>query len=53
MIERIQLNTRHYAKRQLTWFRPNERIEWIPATGQNARALADEIQHWLAKLPND
>lgn len=28
-IEKIKLETRHYAKRQLTWFRKNDRIEWI------------------------
>lgn len=25
----IKLNTRHYAKRQLTWFRRESRLEWI------------------------
>lgn len=25
----IKLRTRHYAKRQITWFRPDERIHWI------------------------
>ncbi|MDO8489333.1 MAG: tRNA (adenosine(37)-N6)-dimethylallyltransferase MiaA [Candidatus Omnitrophota bacterium] len=25
----IQLNSRHYAKRQLTWFRKDKRVEWI------------------------
>lgn len=28
-IEEIKLQTRHYAKRQLTWFRKNKQIEWI------------------------
>lgn len=28
-IERLKLETRHYAKRQLTWFRRDERINWI------------------------
>lgn len=27
-IAEIKLNTRHYAKRQLTWFRRNEKINW-------------------------
>lgn len=26
----IKQNTRHYAKRQLTWFRHNPRISWLP-----------------------
>ncbi len=28
-IEKIKLETRHYAKRQLTWFRKNDRIKWL------------------------
>jgi tRNA dimethylallyltransferase len=28
-IELIKRNTRHYAKRQLTWFRKDERINWF------------------------
>ena len=28
-IDKIKQETRHYAKRQLTWFRKNERIRWI------------------------
>jgi tRNA dimethylallyltransferase len=29
MIELIKRNSRRYAKRQLTWFRADERIMWI------------------------
>ena len=29
MIEKIKLETRHFAKRQLTWFRKNKDIIWI------------------------
>ena len=28
-IDTIKQETRHYAKRQLTWFRKNTRIEWL------------------------
>ena len=28
-IERLKQETRHYAKRQLTWFRKNENIKWV------------------------
>ncbi len=28
-IEKLKLETRHYAKRQLTWFRRDKRINWI------------------------
>ena len=30
-IELIQQNTRHYAKRQLTWFRRDQQIHWLDA----------------------
>lgn len=29
MVEKIKLETRHYAKRQLTWFRRDKRIIWV------------------------
>lgn len=29
-VQDIQRNTRHYAKRQLTWFRRDPEIQWIP-----------------------
>lgn len=28
-VERIQFDTRHYAKRQLTWFKANPRVHWV------------------------
>ncbi len=42
--ELIKKNTRNFAKRQLTWFRKDQRIEWISVSrGQNARMIAEEI----------
>jgi tRNA dimethylallyltransferase len=35
MVNEIKLNTRHYAKRQLTWFRRNEKIRWYYAEDFN------------------
>lgn len=32
-IEKIKINTRHYAKRQITWFKRDERIKWILQNG--------------------
>ena len=29
-IEKIKINTRHYAKRQLTWFRKDRNFHWFP-----------------------
>ena len=40
----IKLRTRHYAKRQLTWFKRDERIQWIPfLPGQNLAPIADMV----------
>lgn len=30
-IERIKMNTRQYAKRQMTWFKKDDEIRWFPA----------------------
>lgn len=43
-VELIKRNTRHYAKRQLTWFRKDERIKWLIVESETDFAkLADEI----------
>lgn len=40
-------STRAYAKRQMTWFRKDEAIEWFPAGEQEA--LADRVQGWPSR----
>lgn len=32
MIEKLKMETRRYAKRQLTWFRKNQEICWLDGT---------------------
>lgn len=46
-IELIQQNTRHYAKRQLTWFRRDEQIHWINANDAYEKNLdiIDDLLH--------
>ncbi len=40
----MKLNTRHYVKRQLTWFRRDKRLTWIEIVpGQSAAQVADII----------
>ena len=40
----MKLNTRHYVKRQLTWFRRDKRLTWIDiAQGQTAIQIAKII----------
>lgn len=41
-VESLKRETRRYAKRQLTWFRRNEKINWIYADEMNANELIDK-----------
>lgn len=46
-IELIQQNTRHYAKRQLTWFRRDKAIHWLNANDdyeKNIRIIDDLLR---------
>ena len=38
-IELIQQNTRHYAKRQMTWFRRDEQIHWLNANDEHEKNI--------------
>jgi len=40
--EELKKNTRRYAKRQLTWFRSDERIRWLSAD-RDAAKIAEDI----------
>lgn len=35
-VELIKQGSRNYAKRQLTWFRRDARVQWIEASGRTA-----------------
>jgi len=41
-VEDIKRHSRQYAKRQLTWFRSDSRIQWIDATDKSREALMHE-----------
>jgi len=44
MVELIKRNTRRYAKRQMTWFRKEKRIEWVPIHAEaESDAIAERI----------
>jgi tRNA dimethylallyltransferase len=46
--ELIKRNTRHYAKRQLTWFRKDKRIQWFEVKNiSQLDNVAEEIIHSL------
>lgn len=44
----IKLRTRHYAKRQLTWFRRDKSIRWLPSTddpGEAVQMICEDYLH--------
>jgi tRNA dimethylallyltransferase len=45
-VEAIKINTRHYAKRQMTWFRKSIDIQWFSPT--NDAAILDYCQSAMA-----
>ncbi|RPI05921.1 MAG: tRNA (adenosine(37)-N6)-dimethylallyltransferase MiaA [Ignavibacteriae bacterium] len=51
MIRLIKQNTRHFAKRQLTWFRADKRIKWIPVDEQTDwKRIVETIHHQLRSV---
>lgn len=49
-IYKIQQNTRHYAKRQLTWFRRYDKMKWFNLSHYQSRQCAlEDIISWVKK----
>ena len=46
-IRRTKQATRNFAKRQLTWFRHDDRVIWLPAEGRGADAVAEAMLSYL------
>ncbi|MCU1372914.1 MAG: miaA [Actinomycetia bacterium] len=47
-VDRIKLRTRQFARRQLRWFRRDQRVRWVDGTlspSQVARSVADGMTH--------
>lgn len=45
MVEQLKQNTRHFAKRQFTWFRRDPNIKWIDLDNTSKEEAADIIIH--------
>jgi len=45
--ELIKLNTRHYAKRQMTWFRRYEDMKWFPVTENKKQVVLKEMVDYI------
>lgn len=57
-VEKLKLETRHYAKRQLTWFRKNENVNWVyPDDYENPQDmynyLFSMIDNFLRRYKNE
>ena len=42
-IDSVKRDTRHFARRQMIWFRGDSRVQWIDVSGKSPAELADEI----------
>lgn len=50
-LEKLKQSTRRYAKRQLTWFNRNEKINWVyPDTYKNTDELYNETERLVEKF---
>lgn len=47
-IKNVQKKTRHYAKRQLTWFRKEKNIKWFQP--EQVDKIQELINNWIAKI---
>jgi tRNA dimethylallyltransferase len=48
----LKRNTRHFAKRQITWFRPDKRIQWIKmGEDRDEGAVVADIVNMVEGLP--
>src|SRR5665647_611968 len=49
-VDMVKKNTRHYAKRQMTWFRRYDDINWFNLSEyENDEQAIEEIKRWLLK----
>jgi tRNA dimethylallyltransferase len=48
MLHEIKRETRHFAKRQLTWFRKDQRIVWFHAEEDQSSELIEKIRIKMA-----
>jgi len=51
-IEDTQKQTRHYAKRQWTWFKRDTRVSWIPGFGHSPQTQENTLLTLVKKSPS-
>lgn len=42
-IEKIKINTRHYAKRQMTWFAKDKEIQWLTVSENSIAFIVNQV----------
>jgi tRNA dimethylallyltransferase len=42
-IDLIKINTRHYAKRQMTWFKKDQSIHWFDASNASVEKILELV----------
>ena len=48
-LELVKRNSRHYAKRQMTWFRSRKEINWVdPDVPGAVERKCKEVKNWLS-----
>ncbi|MDR1205100.1 MAG: tRNA (adenosine(37)-N6)-dimethylallyltransferase MiaA [Peptococcaceae bacterium] len=52
-VEQIKMETRRFAKRQMTWFRRNPRIFWLDAGGAAGQRAGDFVRDILQDVLSD
>ena len=50
MIEKIKKETRHYAKRQYTWFNNKMDVKWFNVNYDNFHNTIKEVENYLGGL---
>ncbi len=50
-LDSVQQSTRHYAKRQLTWFRKEPGVHWLPGFGDDPTIASEAIRIVRASRP--
>ncbi len=44
MVERLQKESEHFAKRQMTWFKRDKRIKWVEKYGEAEKLIKGFIK---------
>lgn len=52
-VETLKMNTRRYAKRQLTWFKRDKNIKWFDICKLNSEELIKNVFEYIDEAKND